>query len=130
VNMTELQCSIVVANLPDLRVPHFLSNVISTAAHATKSRLIIVLFSPFFNGSNASATMLPGTSHTNKWHETQCILTFAYVQASKVAQDMGNPLMDVDVLLKGTEDDLSGDWGSDADRLYCVQGGRSLIVQN
>jgi hypothetical protein len=125
--MAELECPVVVANLPDLRLPHFLSTVISAAAHATKSRLIIVLLSPFFNGSDASAVIPPDTSHTDKWYETQCILAFTYVQATKVAQDLGNPLLEVDVLLKGTEDDLSGDWGSEADTLFCVQGGATFL---
>ena len=108
-----------VASLGDLDVPHFLAPVISAAARASRDRLLIVLVSPLFN-------IFPqGISHTEKWDEVQCILTFVYVQATKVAQDMDKVLMEVDVLLRGTDEGISEKWAEDMDRVYYVQGGET-----
>lgn len=43
-----------------------------------------------------------GISRTAHWDDVQRLLTFVYVQATKVAQDIGNILLDIDVLLQGT----------------------------
>ncbi|KIY43437.1 Nucleotidylyl transferase [Fistulina hepatica ATCC 64428] len=86
--------ALLVARLPDLAPPHFLSSPISFASRRTRSRLVIVLVSDFFNDHG-------GISHAGTWDDVQRILTYVYVQATKVAQDINNILMHVDVLLRG-----------------------------
>lgn len=84
-------------------VPHFLSRPISIAASNTVKQLRIVLVSPVFNADQAEGRSALGTS---RWDDVQSTLTYVYVQATKVAQEMGKILMDVDVLLKGEKDTL------------------------
>jgi len=45
-------------------------------------------------------------AHTAQWEDVESLLTFAYVQATKVAQDLSKPLMEVDVLLLGLDEDV------------------------
>lgn len=84
-------------------VPHFLARPISIAASNTVKQLRIVLVSPVFNADQAEGRSALGT---NRWDDVQSTLTYVYVQATKVAQEMGKILMDVDVLLKGEKDTL------------------------
>ncbi|PPR01091.1 hypothetical protein CVT26_015997 [Gymnopilus dilepis] len=137
--------AILFATLPNLSVPHFLAPVIASATTHTRSRLIIVLFSRHFNvqyprrpsvgGSGASLTVknnclapsltfaeIQSLSRTESWDAVQRILTFTYVQATKVAYDMGKVLMEVDVLLKGLNEDLNPDLGKDLDICFRVTG--------
>jgi hypothetical protein len=107
--------SILLASLSDLSTPHFLAPVISCAASATRTRLLIIFISPIF----------ANVSHTEKWDEVQRLLTFVYVQATKVAQDMGKALMEVDVIFKGRTEDLSDNLGDEADVMFCIEGGAS-----
>jgi len=86
-----------------------------SAARATRDRLVIVLFCPLFNNYD-------GISHIDHWDDVQKLLTFVYVQATKVAQDMDKILMQVDVLLKGTDDNLSSDLGTAFDVVHRVSG--------
>ncbi|KAF8197511.1 Nucleotidylyl transferase [Pholiota molesta] len=103
--------ALLLATLPNLTLPHFLSQVIAQAVTYTRKRLIIVLFSRYFNvhrpqsGDDADQQSLTfpemqGLSHTLTWDAVQRILTYTYVQATKVALEMNKVLMEVDVLLK------------------------------
>ena len=115
-----------VHNLHD--TPNYLASPVSTAARKTTETLRIVILSPFFNppalpdsstsppkpstsGPDAAqqrSTLadtdanVPGISRTAYWDDVQRLLTFVYVQATKVAQDLDRVLLDIDVLLKGT----------------------------
>lgn len=96
---------LLLATVSSLATPYYLSSVIHTATCLTKNKLVVILFSPFFNinrgGSTYSESL--GISHTStsSWKDVQRLLTFVYVQAIKTAQEHGKVLMDVDVLLKG-----------------------------
>ena len=123
-----LESSILVATLQSLEAPHFLSPVISSATTATDSRLLIVLLSHLFDEHNPDPSgESSGISHTEKWDQVQSLLTSLYVQATKVAQDMGKVLLQVDIVLKGIDRGLD-----DAilqqkfDALYQVEGGMPL----
>jgi pantetheine-phosphate adenylyltransferase len=117
-SMPQPLTSALITALPDLQIPHFLSPLISIAAHDTQHRLIIVLIHQSFDSKTAPD--VPPISHTEKWDEIQQILTYVYVQATKVAQDLGKVLMEVDVLLCGSLTDLVSvnAWYSCADALY------------
>ena len=78
-------------------VPHFLSFPVSVATAKTVKQLRIVLISSLFDADRDG----PSALGTTRWDEVQSILTYVYVQATKVAQEMGKILMDIDVLLKG-----------------------------
>ena len=118
--------AILLATLHDLQVPHFLAPLISSAAENAQKGLRIVLVSFLFNEGplvpNSHEGSSTGVSHTEKWSEVQRILTFVYVRAAKISQAMGKVLMEIDVLLKGSNEILPGDLGSGFDRLYCLQG--------
>ena len=122
-----------VHNLHD--TPNFLASSVSTAARKTTESLGIVILSPFFNPpgtSDGSATTSateerpdaqislngPGISRTAYWDDVQRLLTFVYVQATKVAQDMGKILLDVNVLLKATAEPFPEQIVRDADRIF------------
>ncbi|KAF4608591.1 hypothetical protein EYR40_000936 [Pleurotus pulmonarius] len=106
--------SLLFARLPSLSTPHFLSTLISDAAASTKERLLIILFSPLFKDG--------AISHTESWDAVQCILTFVYVQATKIAQDADRVLMDVDVLLKASDEEIGEDVLAEMEAVYLVQG--------
>ncbi|KAJ7709726.1 hypothetical protein B0H17DRAFT_1155607 [Mycena rosella] len=89
--------SVVYATLPSLAVPHFLAPTIVHAAQRTREHLLIVLLADLFDVDH-------GISPTAAWSDVQQLLTFVYVQATKVAQDMDRLLMQVDVLLQGPSD--------------------------
>lgn len=99
--------------------PRFLSGPIANAAAQTAKTLRIVLVSPLFDVRSASATnSRPTALGTEKFEEVQRLLTYVYVQATKVAQDMGKILMDVDVLLKGEDGSLQESATADAQLVY------------
>jgi pantetheine-phosphate adenylyltransferase len=121
----EVQRSILLATLHDLSV-HHLADAISSAAQWTHKRLIILLVSRLFNkpsSNSASECQEAPISHTQKWNEVQSLLTCAYVQATKVAQQLNRVLMEVDVLLKGIDETLPDDLANDVDILYRVHHG-------
>ncbi|KAH8106808.1 Nucleotidylyl transferase [Cristinia sonorae] len=95
--------------------PHFLSSPISFAASKTLKCLRIVLVSPLFNPPSKR-----GVSRTEKWDEVQRLLTYVYVQATKVAQELGRVLMDIDVLLQAENEPIAETLGSDAQRIFRV----------
>ncbi|KAI0723966.1 Nucleotidylyl transferase [Cerioporus squamosus] len=128
-----------VHNLHD--TPNFLASPVSTAARKTTQALDIIILSPFFNpppdhdgpaantntSSRPDANQLahlgadaPGISRTAYWDDVQRLLTFVYVQATKVAQDMGKILLDVDVLLKGIAEPFPEQIVRDAERIFTV----------
>lgn len=93
--------------------PHHLSSPISYAATRTLKQLRIVLVSPLFNSPSEQ-----GVSRTERWDDVQRLLTYVYVQATKVAQELGRVLMDVDVLLQAESEFVPESLGSDAQRIY------------
>jgi len=113
------------ASLLNLSVPYYLSPALAAAAKRTKERLVIVLYSPLF-ASDADVDS-PEQSHTGLWNEVQKLLTFVYVQTTKIAQDLDNPLLQVDVLLKGREDSLPEAVGSHVDVVFRIKGGTLLL---
>ena len=118
--------AILLATLPNLCVPHFLTQVIAGATTQTRNRLVIVFFSRHFNTRSAHSPTFPeiqGLSRTKSWDSVQRILTFTYVQATKVAWEANKIQMQVDVLLKGLNEDLDQDLGKDMDIVFRVSGG-------
>jgi hypothetical protein len=118
--------ALLLATLPNLFVPHFLTQVIAGATTQARNRLVIVFFSRHFNTRSAHSLTVPeiqGLSHTKSWDSVQRILTFTYVQATKVAWEANKIQMQVDVLLKGLNEDLDQDLGKDMDIVFRVSGG-------
>lgn len=129
--------SLLLATLPSLAAPHFLTPVIRTATTLTSDQIVIVLFSRFFNTGPQPKThgrkpSFPETqalshAHSGNFSTVQRLLTFVYVQATRVAQEQGKILMDITVLLKGLNDGLH--LGSDLpDLVFRVSGGALLQV--
>jgi len=111
--------SALLASIDDLsQPPAFLSTAIWTATRQTTANLRIVLFSPLFDGQPGAEQS--DFSHTGHWDEVQRLLTYVYVQATKVSQDMGRVLMDIDVLLKGTQEEILEQLTAGSERIYCV----------
>ncbi|CAK5277353.1 unnamed protein product [Mycena citricolor] len=94
---SRLTNAVLYASIPDLSIPYFLATAITEGARRTHGRLIIVLTSPVFADSQA-------VSHAATWKLVQTLLTFVYVQTTKVAQEMNKILLEVDVLLRGPHD--------------------------
>jgi pantetheine-phosphate adenylyltransferase len=117
--------SILLATLPSLAPPRFLESVIAYAVSHSSNRLVIVLFSRHFNVNAHSCTVseLQAVSHTRCWDIVQRILTFTYMQATKVAWQANKQLMSIDVLLKGFNEDLDPALGLGMDVCYRVGGG-------
>jgi len=109
--------ALLLATLDSLQTPHHLARAIVTAATAAQKRLCIVLFARFFNNDK------DGISHTGAWDDVQRLLTYVYVQATKVAQDKDNILFNIDVLLKGLDDPIPDEIVQDVDVVYRVSGG-------
>jgi len=126
--------ALLLATLPRLSTPQFLTPAITHAISATRKQLVIVLFSRFFNKVTPHSNFDQGylasqaISHTENWKIVQSILTYVYVQATKVAQDLGRVLMDVDVLLKGTHEDLDDNLGMGMEIVFRI-GGDAIPVQ-
>jgi len=81
--------SLVVCSLTQLQGSPFLASIIQRATRCTRDRLVILLSSPHFN-------------EHKKWHDVQKFLTWVYVQSTATAQETRNVLLDVDVLLRGS----------------------------
>lgn len=88
--------------------PHHLASPIAIAAAKTREHLQIVLVSPLFDSPVLEGHLLTkGISRTARWDQVQRLLTYVYVQATKVAQEMDKVLMQIDVLLQGDSNPLS-----------------------
>ena len=138
--------ALVLATVNNLSTPCFLAPAIAGAARCVRDRLVIILFSRLFNtgrrprspftgrsektrrrdssGSFRSDSSA-GVSHTECWDDIQRLLTYVYVQATAVAQELDNVLLQVDVLLRGFDEDLSEDFGNDFDVVIRIEGGVS-----
>ncbi|PPQ91402.1 hypothetical protein CVT25_014290 [Psilocybe cyanescens] len=120
--------AILLATLPNLSTPLFLAPVITWATTHTKNRLIIVLFSRHFNvhypekKDYLTFSENQALSRTESWDAVQRILTFTYVQATKAAQEMNKVFMDIDVLLRGLNQDFDLDSGLKLDICFRVSG--------
>lgn len=107
--------AILLATVTHLTIPHFLAPVLISAASAVRQRLLIVLFSSSFD---------KGVSNpVQQWDGVQRLLTFVYAQTTKVAQDLDNVLLDVEVLLIGLNDHLPESIGESMDAAFFVNGG-------
>jgi len=124
----ETKKSLLLATLDSLDTPHHLATAIATATAATTESLIIVLLSEYFELPHAveCSELVPlppkHISRTEKWDEVQRLLTYVYVQATKVAQDNDKVLMDVTVLLKHTLQADSVDLVAGVDMCFRVKG--------
>ncbi|PCH37862.1 Nucleotidylyl transferase [Wolfiporia cocos MD-104 SS10] len=121
------------ASIYDLgRPPSYLSAAIETAARATTENLRIVLFSRLFDTpaepEPLSRVQSAGKQPAERFDDVQRLLTSVYVQATKVAQDMGRVLMDIDVLLQGTQEPHSAELVQDAERVYHVTSDSSATL--
>ncbi|KAI0705871.1 Nucleotidylyl transferase [Cytidiella melzeri] len=113
----DAQKAVLFARLESIdKAPHCLSSPIAVAASKTVQTLRIVLVSPLFDLENAHYRS--AAIGTKRWDAVQSTLTYVYVQAMKVAQEMGRILMDVDVLLKGEHESLPSDITADAEIIY------------
>jgi hypothetical protein len=106
-----VKTALLLASVPSLAAPHYLAPVITSAATEAQDRLVIILFSRLFN------------ERGDRWDDVHLLLTFVYVQATKVAQDLGKMLLSVDVLVRGMDSassipDLDG-----VDKVFRVRGG-------
>ncbi|KAJ6623461.1 Nucleotidylyl transferase [Mycena sp. CBHHK59/15] len=110
-----VNAAVLCATLTGLSVPHFLASAIAQAAQLTQEHLCIVLRADFFDSGHH-------ISHSGSWDDVQQLLTFVYVQATKVAQEMGKILMKIDVLLKSLNDDLQQTLTSEMDVVFRVEG--------
>lgn len=117
-----------IARVYDLhQPPTYLSRPISAAARHTTENLRIILFSPLFNQDTLFSTEQitgaedksePRFSPAGHWDDVQRLLTYVYVQATKVAQDLNRVLADVDVLLKAPKASFDWELTRDAERIY------------
>lgn len=103
--------------------PTFLAAPVAEAARRTTESLQILIISSAFDSptSNERGNGEPsGVSRTASWDAVQRLLTFAYVQATSIAQELGRVLLDIDVLLKGAADllTLPEDVIQEAERIY------------
>ncbi|KAM6500267.1 Nucleotidylyl transferase [Amanita muscaria] len=123
--------ALLLASLSSLGTPQFLGPAITSAATSTRSKLVIVLFSRLFNRApgeaddNHSRLDFPssrGISHTEQWDDVQRLLTFVYVQAFKTAQQKDKVLMDIDVLLRGLDENVPEELGRNTDIVFRVSG--------
>ncbi|KAI0082835.1 Nucleotidylyl transferase [Panus rudis PR-1116 ss-1] len=96
--------------------PYHLTSPIATATRQTRKQLRIILLSPLFKEPDGSETFL---SRTAQWDNVQRLLTYVYVQTTKVMQELDNILMDVDVLLLGTDKSSTPPLG-EVQRVYRV----------
>lgn len=119
------QHSLLYAKLEDLSIPHHLAEPISSAAERTHKRLTIVLQPRVLDTTGNS-----DLSYTKSWNELQSLLTFVYVQATKISQSLDRVLMDINVLFLAAHQTLADEIGDGVDTLYLIgkpQG--SLIIR-
>jgi pantetheine-phosphate adenylyltransferase len=115
--MTTNNRAVLFARLNDIdRPPHRLAAPIAAAATSTVQQLRIVLISPIFDPENIECHS--AAIGTKRWDVVQSTLTYVYVQATKVAQETGRILMDVDVLLKGERESISNSCTVDTEVIY------------
>lgn len=137
--------ALLLATVNDLSTPCFLAPAIAGAARCVRENLVIVLFSRLFNTGrrprsplvgrpekeckrrrNSSGSIRSdssaGVSHTECWDDVQRLLTYVYVQTTAVAQELDKILLQVDVLLRGFDEDLSEDFGKDFDVVIRIEG--------
>lgn len=117
--------ALLLATLHSLDPPYFLSSIIQSAASTTRSHLSIILFSRIFNAPDAP---LPGLSPIQHWHDVHRLLTYIYVQASNVAQNLDKLLMDINVLLLGIDSDFPQALGNNFDIVFRVAGGQFFCI--
>jgi pantetheine-phosphate adenylyltransferase len=138
--------ALLLATLNDLSTPSFLAPAVAGAARCVRDRLVVILFSRLFNtgrrprspfsGHRENARRRPsvdssrsnsstGVSHTECWDDIQRVLTYVYVQATAVAQELDKVLLKVDVLLRGFDEDLCEDFGKDFEVVIRIEGGAS-----
>lgn len=86
-------CAILILNIRHLDNLSHISSPIAAAASRTRTRLLIVIFSPLFDN----------ISGTGSWHAVQRLLTHAYVHATAVSQKLDRIMMGVDVILRGAK---------------------------
>lgn len=151
--------ALLLATIGDLSTPCFLSPAIASATRCVRDRLVIILFSRLFNTGRRPRSPLSsrhhekvrrkrsfdsfhsnnssvGVSHTECWDDIQRLLTYVYVQATSVAQELDRVLLQVDVLLRGFDEDLCEDFGKDFEVVIRIEGGefdhfelnRSLLI--
>ncbi|KAI0054014.1 Nucleotidylyl transferase [Auriscalpium vulgare] len=129
--------AILLATIDSLDSPHFLAPIIAGAARSTRDRLIVVLFSRLFNVGHSPRSPVtaarrdsvasvqsdaPALSRTESWDAVQSLLTYVYVQATSVAQNMDKILLNVDVLLRGYDQDLSEAAGEGVEVAFRIEG--------
>ncbi|KAI6099912.1 hypothetical protein EDD16DRAFT_1657636 [Pisolithus croceorrhizus] len=128
----QLRRSLLIATLDSLDTPHYLGPAIISATAKSSETLVIVLLSPLFElrhvlGSEdalalTARSLVTPISRTERWDDVQRLLTYVYMQATKVALDNGRMLMDVSVLLRGYEQSLPTDLADGMDVCFLVQG--------
>ena len=141
--------ALLLATVNGLNTPCFLAPAIAGITRCVHDRLVIILFSRLFNSrrprspragrsekaprrdssSSVRNDSSAGVSHTECWDDIQRILTYVYVQATAVAQELDNVLLQVDVLLRAFDEDLSDDFGKDFDVVIRIEGGVSCHSQ-
>ncbi|EKM55169.1 uncharacterized protein PHACADRAFT_94240 [Phanerochaete carnosa HHB-10118-sp] len=121
-NVEQVDKALLLAALHNIdNTPHFLAGPIATAAAQAAQNLRIVLVSPLFDANSADyQSHRPTALGTKRFRDVQNVLTYVYVQATKVAQEMDKILMDVDVLLKGEDEHLQESATADAQVVYKV----------
>lgn len=97
---TGLARSILILHLAGLNDAHKFADAIKLATEQTSERLLIILFCDVINEDRH-------LNHSASWDEVQGLLTFVYVEATRVAQDADRILMDVSVLLRGLEKEVN-----------------------
>lgn len=133
----QLKRSLLIATLDSLDTPHHLGPAIASVAAKSSETLVIALLSPLFElrhvqqGSQdvlarTGKSLVTPISRTDRWDDVQQLLTYVYVQATKVAQDNGRILMDVTVLLRGCEQPLPADLADGMDICFLVQGDNNI----
>jgi len=128
--------AILLSTIPNLRTPHFLAPVIAHATQSARKRLIIVLFSRHFNvhypekdplkKDYLTFSEIQSLSRTASWDAVQRILTFTYVQATEIAYSLNNVLMEIDVILKGFNEDIDPEIGKGMDICFRITGGTRI----
>lgn len=109
------QHALLYAELEDLSIPHHLAEPISSAAERTHKHLTIALQPRVLDATGNS-----DFSYTKSWNELQSLLTFVYVQATKVAQSLDRVLMDINVLFLEAHQTLADEIGDGVDTLYLI----------
>ena len=119
-NVAHVDRALLLATLHNVdHAPHFLAGPIASAAAQTAQALRIVLVSPLFDASSADyQSHRPTALGTKRFDDVQRVLTYVYVQATKVAQEMDKILMDVHVLLKGEDEPLPESAATDVQIVY------------